>query len=359
VLMIAGQADLTVAAITGAPLTPTVFRTFRGIHVVMSNEFLEPLKANALLVGAGLVFFAGIVVWMARLVVNATDAQTASGAGPLLAGIVLLSLPALVPSPGPPAPIEVAFASEYLGLDHTRLRGSEQDAIGELRDVLGLPPHTRWAGDEYPLVYERIDPPTVYGTAEAVPHTAGRPDIVVVMIESLRAEELGLVTGAHDSVSPALDALSLRGVTFPTFTSNGFPSAPSVLSFHCSAWPHRRKEIITDFADRQFDCMPSRLRDFGYDTINIGADPHFDNQDRWLGQWYATVIDLAAKGIEATDRNIVARAIDELSRHDNSAPPTPLFEFVSTYSTHYPFRIPADAQEPAVGDTAHLEARYG
>src|SRR3954471_3115209 len=51
VLMIAGQADLTVSKITGAPLTPTVFRTFRGIHVVTSNEFLEPLKANAMLAG--------------------------------------------------------------------------------------------------------------------------------------------------------------------------------------------------------------------------------------------------------------------------------------------------------------------
>jgi len=159
-------------------------------------------------------------------------------------------------------------------------------------------------------------------------------------------------------VSPNLDTLAQRGVTFPTFTSNGFPSAPSVLSFHCSAWPHRRKEIITDFADRQFDCIPSRLRDLGYDTIYIGADPHFDNQDRWLGQWYETVIDLVAQGVEATDRNIVARAIDELRRHDASPSPAPLFEFVSTYSTHYPFRIPDDAHEAPVGDTAHLSARY-
>src|SRR5439155_6629396 len=167
-----------------------------------------------------------------------------------------------------------------------------------------------------------------------------RPDIVVVMTESLRADELGADGGARASATPNLDALARRSVVFPTFTSNGFPSAPSVLAFHCSAWPHRRKEIITDFADRQFDCIPSRLHDFGYDTIYIGADPHFDNQDRWLGQWYATVIDLVAQGIEATDRNIVARAIDEIRRHDAAPSSTPLFEFVSTYSTHYPFRIP-------------------
>src|SRR5206468_6781236 len=108
-----GQADLTVAAITGAPLTPTVFRTFRGIHVVTSNEFLEPLKANALLVGAGLVFFAGLVVWMARLGLGSHEPYVVSGFSRtevrrkadttyLLAGIVLLALPTLVPWPGPP-----------------------------------------------------------------------------------------------------------------------------------------------------------------------------------------------------------------------------------------------------------------
>ena len=361
VSMIAGQADLTVAAITGAPLTPTVFRTFRGIHVVTSNEFLEPLKANAPLVGAGLLFFAGVIVWMARLVGRSQSlpdpsgvrpgSDRATGFLPLLAGVVLLWLPTLTPWPGPPAPVEVAFTREYLGLDRTTIRGTEQDAIRDLRGLVGLPPHARWVSDDYPLVYEPTDP----GPPRAA---ARRPDIVVVMIESLRAEELGFVAGGHDSVSPNLDALAARGATFPTFTSNGFPSAPSVLSFHCSAWPHRRREIITDFANRRFDCIPSRLRDFGYDTIYIGADPHFDNQDRWLGQWYARVIDLVAHGIEATDHNIVACAIDEIRRHDAEQTPAPLFEFVSTYSTHYPFRVPEDSHEAPVADTAHLTARY-
>jgi hypothetical protein len=353
VSMIAGQADLTVAAITGAPLTPTVFRTFRGVHVVRSNEFLEPLKANAVLVAAGLLLFAAVVVWMARLVrAGGIRPEISTVVSlPLLVGALLLWLPTLAPWPGPPPPIEVAFARELLGIDRTTLTGTEQDAIRDLRGLVGLPPHARWVGDDYPLVYERTDP-------ERPRAAADRPDIVVVMIESLRAEDLGFVAGAHDTVSPNLDALAARGVTFPTFTSNGFPSAPSVLSFHCSAWPHRRKEIITDFANRRFDCIPSRLRDFGYNTIYVGADPNFDNQDRWLGQWYATVIDLVARGIEATDHNIVARAIDEIRRHDAAGSPTPLFEFVSTYSTHYPFRVPDDSHETPVADTAHLTARY-
>jgi hypothetical protein len=404
VLMIAGQGDFTVSAITGAPLTPTVFRTFRGIRVVKSNEFLEPLKANLAPVAAGVVFLAGVLVWMAsvirgdRVADRARDRSWTRLIACLCAGIALLWLPTLVTWPVPPPPIEAAFAGEYLGLDQTRLRGSEQEAIRDLRELLGLPPHMAWLSDEYPLVYGpaewvRLKPDATgttamtsggrYDTIPLEPDTAGtiamaagrnqdvrldqdtpgssrgdRPDIVVVMIESLRAEDLALVTGARESASPNMDALAARGVVFPAFTSNGFPSAPSVLSFHCSAWPHRRKEIITDFADRRFDCIPSRLREAGYETMYVGADPNFDNQDRWLPQWYSTVIDLVARGVAATDHNIVTGTIDEIRRHDASSPAKPLFAFVSTYSTHYPFRLPADAGEPALPSSASLSDRY-
>ncbi|HYM22925.1 MAG TPA: sulfatase-like hydrolase/transferase, partial [Vicinamibacterales bacterium] len=146
------------------------------------------------------------------------------------------------------------------------------------------------------------------------------------------------------------------GVSFPTYVSNGFPSAPSVFAFHCSAWPHRRKEIMTDFAGRGFDSLPARLRTLGYDAVYVGADPHFDNQSLWLPRWYSKVVDLVAEGGLATDHNIVSRAMDEVRAHDRGAAGQPLFAFVSTYSTHYPFTLPVDAGEAAVG--GELSARY-
>jgi len=179
-----------------------------------------------------------------------------------------------------------------------------------------------------------------------------------VMMESLRAEDLSFVTGSAASVTPNLDAFASHSAVFTSYLSNAFPSAPSVLSFHASAWPHRRKEIITDFSATHFDSLPERLRDLGYDTIYVGADPHFDNQDRWLRRWYAGVTDLVASGTAPTDRNIVLRAIDEIHRHDAAPAGKPLFAFVSTYSTHYPFRLPRDANEPEAPESAGLAARY-
>src|SRR5262245_3794259 len=357
-LMIAGQADLTVATITGAPLTPTLFRTFRGIHVVRSNEFLEPLKANAALAGGGLVRFLAVVAWMTRLIrrdsTNGLQTSWPEAAATIVAGAGLLSLPATITWPGPPPPIEVAFTREWLGFDRTSLRGSESDAIRELRTTVGLPAGAAWLSDEYPLVYRWTD--ATAPKLDRASTSKGGPDIVVVMIESLRADALG-DRGGRPSATPNLDALASRSVVFPTFTSNGFPSAPSVLAFHCSAWPHRRKEIITDFSDRRFDSLPSRLRELGYDTTYIGADPHFDHQDHWLPAWYATVIDLVANGEAPTDRNILERGIGEIRRHDAATPGAPLFEFISTYSTHYPFRLPDDAGERPLPTSEALEPR--
>lgn len=357
VLMIAGQADLIVSAITGAPLTPTVFRTFRGIRVVTSNEFLEPLRANLGITGGGFVVFAGLLAWMTRVAGRAAASADAYAVRPsrafgaLVAGALLLLLPGLAPWPVPPLPIEAAFAREYLGLDGTVLAEPEADAVRQLRAMVGLPPRATWLSDQYPLVYGWTD-------RSALPPPTDQPDIVVVMVESLRAEALAFVTDAWDRVTPNLDALARQSVVFPTYTSNGFPSAPSVLAFQASAWPHRRKEIITDFVQRGFDSIPSRLRGLGYDSIYVGADPHFDNQALWMPRWYSTAVDLVASGILPTDHHIVGRGIEEIGRHDSGSPARPLFAFISTYSTHYPFRLPEDAGEPAVPAAAGLGAQY-
>jgi hypothetical protein len=356
VLMIAGQADLTVSSITGAPLTPTVFRTFRGLQVVRSNEFLEPLRANWRVTVTGVAAFAALVAWMVWVVRHTArrsglpnDPTVTLSAMLLAGGAITAWTAAHAPYAVPPVPIEVAFAREWVGLDGTRLRESEPDAIAQLRAAVGLPPGATWLDDRYPLVYT----PRPLAAPRRDP-----PDIVVVMVESLRGEELPFVSGREPDATPRLSSLAARSVVFGSYLSNAFPSAPSVLAFHASAWPHRRKEIMTDFADRHFDSLPQRLGWLGYDTVYVGADPHFDHQDTWLSRWYGSMADLVASGARATDREIVSRAIDEVRRHDGRADGRPLFAFVSTYSTHYPFRLPADAGEPEVAESEGLPARY-
>ncbi|MBZ5560632.1 MAG: sulfatase-like hydrolase/transferase [Acidobacteriia bacterium] len=354
VLLIAGEADLAVAAVTGVGVTPTALRTSRGIRLLASREFLDPLLAHLGAVAAGLLASAGVVAWIARAVrrdrgPGAHDAAPSRVLLAMGAGAVLMWLPTLAPWTVAP-PIEASFAREYLGLDRAVLRDPEPEAVRRLRAAVGLPTGAAWLSDRYPLVYGRSSPAA---------HTArpDRPDIIVVMIESLRAEEIASITGARASVTPNLDALAARSVVFPTFTSNGFPSAPSIMAFHASAWPHRRKEIVTDFTDRAFESVPGRLRGLGYETLHVGADPQFTNQAAWLPRWYPRAIELSAGGRPADDREIIGRGIEEIRRHDAASPGQPLFEFIATFSTHYPFERPADDDEPAA-PPADTRARY-
>ncbi|HYM25600.1 MAG TPA: hypothetical protein VEU08_20415, partial [Vicinamibacterales bacterium] len=135
-LVVAGQADFIVSSITGAPLTPTVFRTFRGLHVVRSNEFLEPLRAHLPMTVSGAAVFVAGVWWMSALVRRENAGAEQSAGRPergtpevvlFAAALVLSGAAAVVPWPVPPPPIEVAFAREYLGLDRIRLRRPEAD----------------------------------------------------------------------------------------------------------------------------------------------------------------------------------------------------------------------------------------
>ena len=361
ILTIAGQLDLTLTWITGEPLTPTVFRTFRGFYIVRSSEFLDPLRANLGLALTGAAAFALAAGTMVAFLVGdmrrgATKAPTwRRQALFLCVAIALMTAGAKSPWAWGSPPVEVAFAREYLGPRRGAPRAAgSRDVVASLRRMLGLPPGTAWLNDDYPLVYGRVSqaptPP---------PELSDLPDIVVVMIESLRAEDVGFMRPGRPSATPNIDALAAKSVVFPLYTSNGFPTAPSIIAFLGSGWPHRRKEVVTDFVDRHFDVLPSRLADIGYDTRYIGADPHLDREHILLPRWYERAVDLVGMGIPPTDRNTMRLAIDDIKQHDQTMSRRPLFAFVATLSSHYTFNTPDDGDDLAVvpaGET--MAGRY-
>jgi hypothetical protein len=360
VLTIAGQLDLTLTWITGEPLTPTVFRTFRGFYIIRSSEFLDPLKANLGLALTGAAAFALAGGAMAAFLVGdmrrGVMRTPTWGRQALLLALAALLMFAGAGSPwawGSP-PVEAAFAREYLGLDAVMPVRPEADVVASLRRTLGLPSGAAWLSDDYPLVYGRAShAPT------PAPALSDLPDIVVVMIESLRAVDVGFMRPGLPSATPNIDALAAKSVVFPLYTSNGFPTAPSIISFLGSGWPHRRKEVVTDFVDRHFDVLPSRLADMGYDTRYIGADPHLDREHILLPRWYERAVDLVGMGIQPTDRNTMRMAIDDIKKHDETMARRPLFAFVATLSSHYTFNTPEDGEDLAVvppGET--IEGRY-
>jgi arylsulfatase A-like enzyme len=343
VLSFLSVSDPILQSIIGERLTPSTLAHFAGPSLFVSDSFWLPVRANWLPIAAALLLLFAYLAWLVRLFLR-RGLHPATTPAPWLhllaivpVALPLFMLPETVMGISVAAPVEVQFAAELLGTSRTRLPGSEQQAVAELRAALALPPGARWLDDRFPLVYG-YDGPAPAAKAE-------RPDIVVVVIESLRGENLRYINpgAAWHVETPNLDRLAREGVVLPRYLSNAFPTGPGYVALSHSAWPHRVSRITDDFGGTRFDGVAERLRTLGYATMHLEAEPNFDRRERWVKGQYADVIDLASLGLPQGDASLVDRAIGWLRDKDAAAPETPRFAVLLTGNPHMPYSWPDEA----------------
>jgi len=368
VLSFLSVSDPILQSIIGERLTPSALAHFAGPRLFVSDNFWLPVRANWLPIAAALLLLFAYFAWLTSLFLR-RGMRPAATPAPLLhvlaivpVALPLFILPESVMGYSVAAPVEVQFASELLGFSRTRLRGSERQAVAELRAVLGLPPGARWLDDRYPLVYG-FDAP-------APDASAGRPDIVVVVIESLRGENLRYINpgAAWHVEAPNLERLAQEGVVLPRYLSNAFPTGPGYVALSHSAWPHRVSRITDDFNGTRFDGIAERLRTLGYATVHIEADPNYDRRARWVKGQFAEIIDLAAQGSALDEATLVDRAVAWFRDGDAAAPGTPRFAMLLTANPHMPYAWPDEKgvfrfdQAPAENyrrSLAYVDAQLG
>lgn len=170
-----------------------------------------------------------------------------------------------------------------------------------------------------------------------------RPDIVLVVFETMRAWNTGLVP--HPSLqigTPKLNArLNQEGTYYPYAHSGGFPSVEGCMGIHLGIWSHFRKIIFSDFTHIRSRAFPEILRDAGYDTYALlGADPSFDNFTPWIQRWYDTwEYDPAVHH----DGPLVDRFIDVYDAYTGNAP---RMMMLWTATTHPPYDLPTSENIP-------------
>src|SRR3954451_9075921 len=99
-----------------------------------------------------------------------------------------------------------------------------------------------------------------------------RPNIVFVLVDDLRWDELGC-TGHPFAQSPNADRLSLEGANFQNAFATTPLCSPSRASFLTGQYPHRHG--ITDNTDHsalseRLITWPRQLHDEGYETCFVG-----------------------------------------------------------------------------------------
>lgn len=99
---------------------------------------------------------------------------------------------------------------------------------------------------------------------------AEAPNILLIVIDQLRADALGCLGSSH-AVTPHIDALASRGVTFARHYVQGSPCGPSRASLATGQYVMNHRVINNDAPTSQhLKTLPMFARELGYEPALIG-----------------------------------------------------------------------------------------
>jgi phosphoglycerol transferase MdoB-like AlkP superfamily enzyme len=354
ILIATGQVDLELMRYLGQHLTLALLRQYVGPAALTdAGDYL--LEDSMHLVVSFLLITLG---WVGLALVWRSHQRAEPAAAPswkillstALLAVTFITWPHLYSHSGNRlrvvTPSEVLAVAHAFARDRVKAPEDERAAITKLR--AHLPLADAWRGDELPLVHTPKHYPADARTGDRL------PDIFIIVIESLRGRSVGYGPSAPvPSPTPVLDTLARRGVVFSQFISNGWPSAQGFLAIHCSAWPLMQSYMLSDHASVDFDCLPPRLADHGYQTVFFSAsNPAMDNQLPWARRMYE---DIEVKRGKTHDRLMIDDLLSWLEARD-SRDNRPLFAYIATASLHTPFAVADPAIKTPVPDD--LGERY-
>ena len=207
----------------------------------------------------------------------------------------------------------------------------------------------------------------------ARPATAAPPDVVLVTLDTVRADRMGFLGSTRKGLTPALDALAREAVVF----ERAYAQAPMTTVSHASilTGTHPPFHKVQDFGlalPPSAPYLPALLGAAGYRTaafvgsmvldpkgpIAPGFDRGFDVYDAGFRTRKDGADPYATK--ERRGAEVVARALAWLDRR----PAGPVFLWVHLYDAHDPYDPPTPfkerfAKEPYDGEIAGVDAAVG
>lgn len=208
----------------------------------------------------------------------------------------------------------------------------------------------------------RLQAPAVLGTrAEPEPRTANskppsgdRPNVIVYLVDTLRADRLGSY-GSTKATSPAIDAFAAGATLFEHAVAQSSWTRPSVASILTGLTPlEHGARTVTARLPEEIRTLPEILGDAGYRTAGFSTNPHV-SADTGLAQGFeafqAFSEDSNADGVNRR----VLRWLDSLP--PASASKKPLFLYIHTIDPHAPYQPPADLAQRLAPGIAPAEGR--
>ncbi len=217
----------------------------------------------------------------------------------------------LLSRPGDPAPFDARVYPYALDIPGN---GIDEDGIGG-----DLP----------------VDPSVVAPVAVAAPF-AQTPPVILVMLETFRADLLGQTEGGR-AVTPVLNQLAVEGAaTTRAYSHNGYTVQSRFHLFTGGLAGRAQDTLLDDFRRHGYDTAYFSAQDesFGGRAFDIGAaraDLFYDaRQDR--GRRFTTFTTAGSLGVSSS---VVLERVGAYLK--GRAADRPLFLFVNFYDTHFPY----------------------
>lgn len=167
----------------------------------------------------------------------------------------------------------------------------------------------------------------------AARRAAGHPSVILISIDTLRADRLG-VMGNQRKLTPHLDKLGSEGAVFLQATSTSPWTLPSHGSVFTSMLPfdHHGRWYISPLRP-QLSMLAERFRDAGYRTAAFTGGGWLDG-DRGFYQGFE-IFEKHNEQVENGPRELLWAA----DRWLNGLDASPYFVFVHTYEPHTPYLV--------------------
>lgn len=330
-------ADPIVFSMAGDHITPSLLAHFAGPKVFLTDDLWLPIKKHVVIVITGLLTIFLLLFAFYRLFKKSYNEDVSQiNIKPVimsgLIGVVLMLIPKIFGMTYLSYPPEILYARDYYGWNRYF---PEKEDIERLRNTFNESIEKEWVSDEYPLLH----------TIKSSGLKNSKPDIFLFVIESFRAKNAKIFnpkTGDLDL--PSLERIAQRGVKFPYFISNGFPSSEGFFSLLTGTWPHSRKRIAQNYRNTEFDNIATHLDNQGYKTARLDYYMKIYKIDYWIKKYYDEGISFIETGIFPSERNMIDKTIQYIDNHDSTSL-EPLFFHFKTEAPHYPYDFPNDSTE--------------
>jgi len=225
------------------------------------------------------------------------------------------------------APIVFVYANEI-----NESGKSELDSSGI--SLLGGNPNA-----EYPFWHIQNDDSS-YAAFKDKP-LASKPDIIILVIESLRGWETDVRDSAICARVPNMCKFSSEAAFFPETHSVGFPSTEGFIGIQMGLWSHPAKTLIyTHYNILRATPLSKILEKAGYwRAIFTASEPSFDNLQAPFRDWF-DYYEYNPKNNE--DVPLADSFTEYLSKINRDKP---LYITWMSTTTHFPFAVPGGKKD--------------